>query len=79
MVVQTDNLKEIEEEQAYQVWLLEGEKPYRAGTFVPNANGEGAVAFSLSELEQSNVNWDTIAITLEPQPDNETLKGGISS
>ncbi|UOQ84039.1 anti-sigma factor [Gracilibacillus salinarum] len=77
LLVQAENLQEIEGDQAYQVWLLEEEKPYRAGTFVPNQVGEGAVAFSLSELEESNVNWDTIAITLEPSADNQEPQGDI--
>ncbi|UOQ49386.1 anti-sigma factor [Gracilibacillus caseinilyticus] len=77
LLVQAENLQKIEGDQAYQVWLLEDDKPYRAGTFVPNQAGEGAVAFSLSELEKSNVNWDTIAITLEPSADNQEPQGDI--
>ncbi|WP_058309176.1 anti-sigma factor [Gracilibacillus massiliensis] len=77
LVVHAENLSDIDKEEAYQVWLLEGETPHRAGTFVPNDNGNGAVAFSLTDLEEADVNWDTIAITLEPNPNNQTPEGDI--
>ncbi|WP_411955341.1 anti-sigma factor domain-containing protein [Alkalibacillus sp. S2W] len=75
LLVQADNLEEVSGEEAYQVWLLEDEQPYRAGTFVPSESGSGAVSFNLDNLE--DVNWDTVAITLEPTPNSEVPQGDI--
>ncbi|PKR78160.1 hypothetical protein CEY16_06995 [Halalkalibacillus sediminis] len=75
LLVQADNLEAVSGDQAYQVWLLEGEQPYRAGTFVPGEDGSGAVSFDLDQLE--GVNWDTVAITLEPTPNSELPQGDI--
>ncbi|WP_027965000.1 anti-sigma factor [Halalkalibacillus halophilus] len=75
LLIQAENLESLEGDEAYQVWLLEGEEPYRAGTFVPDEEGRGAVSFSLDDLE--DVDYDTVAITLEPSPDNEQPEGEI--
>lgn len=75
LVVQANNLSELEGDQTYQVWVLEGGKPYRAGTFVPNEEGSGAVSY---EVEYSGEhNWDTLAITVEPTPNSKTPQGEI--
>jgi hypothetical protein len=49
LVVQANNLQQLEGTQTYQVWLLEDGEPYRAGTFVPNENGLGAVTYNVDE------------------------------
>ncbi|WP_347860833.1 anti-sigma factor [Salimicrobium sp. PL1-032A] len=75
LVVQAERLEPLSGEEAYQVWLLEEGEPVRAGTFVPNEEGTGAVTYSMEELKDGN--WDTLAITKEPGPDSETPQGNI--
>ncbi|UFT99055.1 anti-sigma factor [Radiobacillus kanasensis] len=75
VVVQANQLEPLNGDEAYQVWVLEEGKPYRAGTFVPNDNGEGAVSYHVNY--EGEHNWDTIAITKEPNPTNKTPKGEI--
>lgn len=76
LVVNADQLQNLQGDEVYQVWLLEGDKPHRAGSFVTNQNGEGAVAFSLKKL-QNKQNWDAIAITKEPDAKSQTPEGEI--
>ncbi|MEC0304389.1 anti-sigma factor [Terribacillus saccharophilus] len=74
LIVQAANLEALEGEEAYQVWLLKDGVPSRAGTFLPDTEGKGAVSFSLDgELQD----WDTVAITKEPTPESETPQGDI--
>ncbi|MFZ3580328.1 anti-sigma factor [Virgibacillus sp. DJP39] len=75
LVIQASDLPELEGDEAYQVWVLEDGKPYRAGTFVSNKNGNGAVSFIMNYDGQHN--WDTIAITKEPNENSQTPKGEI--
>lgn len=74
LIIQAANLEALEGEEAYQVWLLKDGVPSRAGTFLPDTEGKGAVSFSLDgELQD----WDTVAITKEPTPESETPQGDI--
>lgn len=74
LVVQADQLAELEESQVYQVWLIKDGQPIPAGAFSPNPNGEGA---SYYQLDENSVDWDTIAVTLEPEAGNELPQGEI--
>ncbi|ANU10953.1 hypothetical protein A1A1_18317 [Planococcus antarcticus DSM 14505] len=74
LVVQADQLAELDASQVYQVWLIKDGQPIPAGAFSPNPNGEGA---SYYQLEENTEEWDTIAITLEPETGNETPEGEI--
>lgn len=74
LVVKADQLAELEASQVYQVWLIKDDKPIPAGAFSPNPNGEGA---SYYELDENSAEWDTIAITLEPQAGNELPEGEV--
>lgn len=56
------------------MWILKGEKPYRAGTFV-SSKDSGMVVFDLSDIELDK--QDKIAITLEPSPNNQAPEGDI--
>lgn len=76
LVVEAERLSQLQGEEVYQVWLINGETPYRAGSFVTNQNGEGAVAFSLEKLKDQG-DFDTIAITKEPDATSETPRGDI--
>jgi hypothetical protein len=75
LVIQGEQLQQLKGTEAYQVWLIEGDKKYRAGTFIPNELGEGAVAFPINY--QGDHKWEMIAITLEPTPASEQPQGNI--
>ncbi|SIS64347.1 anti-sigma factor [Salimicrobium flavidum] len=75
LVVQAEQLDALSGDEAYQVWLLEEGEPVRAGTFVPNEEGTGAVTYPMEGLQDRN--WETLAITKEPGPDSETPQGDI--
>ncbi|WP_102336010.1 anti-sigma factor [Salimicrobium jeotgali] len=75
LVVQAEQLAPLSGNEAYQVWLLEEGSPVRAGTFVTNEEGSGAVTYPMDKLQDGN--WDTLAITKEPGPDSETPQGEI--
>ena len=74
LVVQADQLAELNATQVYQVWLIKDGEPIPAGAFSPNPNGEGA---SYYQLENNSDEWDTIAITLEPEAGNELPEGEV--
>ncbi|MFG6149354.1 anti-sigma factor domain-containing protein [Halobacillus sp. B23F22_1] len=74
LLVQVQEMEELEEEQVYQVWLIEGENPVPAGAFVTDDQGNGAVTFEMNEEDQS---WDAIAVTKESQPYNDQPEGDI--
>lgn len=74
LVVQAEQLEALEGEQVYQIWLLKEGKPIPAGAFTPTDDGEGNAYYS---LEDNTEDWDTIAITLEPQAGNESPQGEI--
>ncbi|MCA0985901.1 anti-sigma factor domain-containing protein [Guptibacillus algicola] len=75
LVVQADDLEGVQDDQVYQVWLLEGEKPYRAGSFVPGENGKGAVSYEINY--EGDHDWTAVAITLEPNAESKTPKGKV--
>lgn len=74
LVVQANQLAELDASQVYQVWLIKDDKPIPAGAFSPNPNGEGA---SYYQLDENLTDWDTIAITLEPEAGNELPEGQV--
>ncbi|UOQ44440.1 anti-sigma factor [Halobacillus salinarum] len=76
LTLQAEGLDQLQGSEVYQVWLIKGEKPYRAGTFVANQDGEGAVAYSLEDLPE-DVDWDSVAISREPDATSETPQGEV--
>jgi hypothetical protein len=76
MVVQASELQELSDEQVYQVWLIKDDQPERAGTFVTSKDGKGSVVFKFNE-EFTKKDWDTVAITLEPDSKSQLPKGEI--
>lgn len=74
VVVQADQLQELSGTEVYQVWLLKDGKPIPAGAFEADADGRGAAYY---QLEKNTEEWDTIAITLEPEAGNEMPEGDI--
>ncbi|GEN52219.1 anti-sigma factor [Halobacillus faecis] len=75
LLVQVEELSQLEGEQVYQVWLIEGENPEPAGAFTTDGEGNGAVTFRIDEENQKS--WDAIAITKEPQPNNQLPEGEV--
>ncbi|MBN3553506.1 anti-sigma factor [Fictibacillus nanhaiensis] len=75
LVVQTNNLTQVKGTETYQVWLIEGDKPYRAGTFTPDENGNGAVVFPVKF--EGDHEWDAVAISHEPTPNSKKPVGTI--
>lgn len=74
LVVQANQLAELDADQVYQVWLIKDDQPIPAGAFSPSPNGEGA---SYYQLNENSTDWDTIAITLEPQAGNDLPEGEV--
>lgn len=75
LLVQVEELNQLEGDQVYQVWLIEGENPEPAGAFTTDSAGNGAVTFRIDEENQKS--WDAIAITKEPQPNNQLPEGDV--
>ncbi|GAB3068793.1 anti-sigma factor domain-containing protein [Salinicoccus sesuvii] len=75
LVLEASNFNNLNEDEVYQVWLLKGEEPFRAGTLVPNEDGQGYVVFNLNA--ETEINWDMVAITVEPSPHNQLPEGDI--
>ncbi|MBY8909014.1 anti-sigma factor [Salinicoccus roseus] len=75
LVLEARNFTNLDEDEVYQIWLMKNEEPYRAGTLVPNEEGNGYVVFSLDE--PAEVDWDMVAITIEPSPHNQLPEGEI--
>ncbi|SDT32261.1 Putative zinc-finger [Paenibacillaceae bacterium GAS479] len=69
LIVQASKLPELKDEQAFQVWLIKGDKPVNAGTFKPSGNS-GAVTFTFP-----GGSFDQVAITLEPDAFGATPRG----
>lgn len=74
VVVQADQLQELSGTEVYQIWLLKDGKPIPAGAFESDADGKGAAYYQLAANTEE---WDTIAITLEPEAGNELPEGEI--
>lgn len=75
LIIQAKDLKPIQGDQVYQVWLIEDGKPVPAGSFRPNQNGSGAVSYHIQQ--PSKQKWDAVAISLESAPNHQQPKGTI--
>ncbi|ETT54667.1 hypothetical protein C162_04594, partial [Paenibacillus sp. FSL R7-269] len=60
LVLQAEDLPELTGTEVYQVWLIKGDSPVNAGTFI-SQGGNGALYYSFDPKA-----YDTIAVTLEP-------------
>ncbi|OMF38575.1 hypothetical protein CXK86_29675 [Paenibacillus sp. BGI2013] len=70
LVVQAENLPNLEGNEAFQVWLIKGDTPQNAGTFL-SRDGTGAVYYTLDSAND----YDTVAITLEPDAMGDEPRG----
>lgn len=69
LVLQAEDLPELTGTEVYQVWLIKGDAPVNAGTFI-SQGGNGALYYSFDPKA-----YDTIAVTLEPDGAGETPRG----
>ncbi|MBP1999398.1 hypothetical protein J2Z69_000417 [Paenibacillus shirakamiensis] len=69
LLVQAENLPALKGNQAYQVWLIKGNEPSNAGTFL-SRDGTGALYYKFTPGQ-----YDTIAITLEPDARGSKPRG----
>jgi len=74
LVVDAENLPTLGEDELYQVWVIEGEQPYPAGVIELTETGGGKVSHQLADLDGK---WDTIAITIEKEPNLPLPQGAI--
>lgn len=74
--LQAEQLEQLQGNEVYQVWLIREEKPYRAGTFIINNNGEGAVSYPLEDMPEDN-DWDAVAISREPDSTSKEPQGPV--
>ncbi|RIN12471.1 anti-sigma factor [Staphylococcus xylosus] len=72
LMVEANDIEATKGNEVYQVWIIKNDKPYPAGTF-STTNNKGMVVFNLNEINVDKN--DTIAITLEPSPNNQEPKG----
>lgn len=76
LIVQTNGLAPLEANEVYQVWLLKNGSPIPTGAFVTDDKGNGTVIYTLDSNE-SEIDWDTVAVTKEPERGNSTPEGDI--
>ncbi|WP_405105334.1 anti-sigma factor [Paenibacillus sp. FSL K6-1217] len=69
LVLQAEDLPELTGTEVYQVWLIKGDSPVNAGTFI-SQGGNGALYYSFDPKA-----YDTIAVTLEPDGAGVTPRG----
>lgn len=72
LMVEANDIEATKGNEVYQVWVIKDNKPYPAGTFATK-NDKGMVVFDLSDMDVDEN--DTIALTLEPSPNNNEPKG----
>lgn len=71
LIVQADDLPQVKQQEAFQVWLIKDNQPVSAGAFSP-LDGKGVVYFTFEPKD-----YDTVAITLEPDANGEKPRGAI--
>ncbi|WP_322923505.1 anti-sigma factor domain-containing protein [Paenibacillus campi] len=71
LLVQADNLPKLQGTEAFQVWLIKGDIKQSAGTFLTR-DGTGAMYYTFKPE-----NYDTIAITLEPDDKGSQPRGPV--
>ncbi|WP_214883593.1 MULTISPECIES: anti-sigma factor [unclassified Exiguobacterium] len=74
LIVQTNGLSSLDANEVYQVWLLKDGAPIPTGAFVTDDKGNGTVIYTL-DSDEVEVDWDTVAVTKEPNRGNETPQG----
>lgn len=75
LVIQVADMPKATGTEVFQAWIIDEETPHPAGNFNIDENGNGAVTFRISDMEDFQI--DQIAITLEPQPNNKQPEGQL--
>lgn len=71
LLVQAQDLPDLKDTEAFQVWLLKDGQPFNAGTFLTD-QGSGALYYTFEPSD-----YDQIAITLEPDAKGDQPRGNI--
>ncbi|PIC99471.1 MULTISPECIES: anti-sigma factor [unclassified Sporosarcina] len=74
LLLDATDLPTLSADELYQVWVIEGDQPYPAGIVQPNETGTGTVSHPLADLSGT---WDTVAITIEKEPNLPAPEGQI--
>ncbi|REB05631.1 hypothetical protein DVB69_15315 [Sporosarcina sp. BI001-red] len=74
LLVDASNLPKLKDNELYQVWVIDKETPQPAGSFKPTVDGNGSVTHPMDQLKGD---WDTVAITIETEPNLPSPKGSI--
>ncbi|ARJ38980.1 hypothetical protein SporoP8_08895 [Sporosarcina ureae] len=74
LLLDATDLPTLSKDELYQVWVIEGDQPYPAGIVQPNETGTGTVSHPLTNLSGT---WDTVAITIEKEPNLSAPEGQI--
>lgn len=69
LIIQATHLKPLTGSKVYKAWLIKNGKPYPAGTFQANKNGEGVLSYPIDKMDS---NWDAVAISIEPNATSPT-------
>jgi hypothetical protein len=72
LVVHMNGLQSTKGEEAYQVWLIHNGTRHNAGTFRVDETGRGVLTFY---FEEPDMQFDSIGITLEPDPYGNQPRG----
>lgn len=72
VVFQAEGLEPTTGEEAYQVWIINGEHRYNCGTFRVGRSGKGILVY---DMKRPNVNIDGFGVTLEPDAQGTAPRG----
>jgi hypothetical protein len=72
LVVHMNGLASTQGEQAYQVWIVHNGQRQNAGTFRVDEKGRGILTYHFSD---PNMQFESIGITLEPDPYGDQPRG----
>lgn len=72
LVLNVQGLTKTNDQEAYQVWLIQDGQRKNAGTFRVGSAGSGVLVY---ELTQASEPFDAIGITLEPDPRGNQPRG----
>lgn len=74
LLLDATDLPTLSEGELYQVWVIEGDQPYPAGIVQPDETGTGTVSHPLTDFSGT---WDTVAITIEKEPNLLAPEGQV--
>ncbi|QKS70391.1 anti-sigma factor [Paenalkalicoccus suaedae] len=75
LVITVTGMPELTGTEAFQAWIIDEDVPVSAGSFNIDENGNGAITYRLSDLDDMEISQ--FAISLEPAPNSEQPQGAI--